>query len=207
MPSPRVQPVTDLTARRRAMRMVLRERRAALDTDAHAAASMAITARLARLATLRDAPLVAGYRGVRGEIDIDAVLILLSERGTVVTVPRVAGDDLEFLPWTPSDEAVAGSFGIREPIGGEPVPFAQHTAVLTPLVAFDRTGRRLGQGGGFYDRAISAAGTERPLMIGIAHTFQEVEQVPTEPWDQSLDAVVTEDEVIEFRRGALDPRS
>ena len=197
--------MTDLAAQRRAMRLVLREQRASLDEDDQMAASMAIMARLARLPILRDAPLVAGYRAVRGEIDIDASLTLLGDQGTVVTVPRVVGEHLEFLPWTPHDDAVAGSFGIEEPVGGEPVPFRHHTVVLTPLVAFDRQGQRLGQGGGFYDRAMSLAGDERPVMVGVAHAFQEVERVPTEPWDQPLDAVVTEDEVIEFRPGSIDP--
>ena len=48
--------------------------------------------------------------------------------------------------------------------------------VLVPLVAFDETGQRLGQGGGFYDRAIAAAGAARPLLIGVAHAFQQVHQ-------------------------------
>lgn len=187
------------------MRLVLRERRAALDEDEQAAASMAIMARLARLPVLRDAPLVAGYRAVRGEIDIDAALALLAERGTVVTVPRVVGEHLEFIPWSPEAETIAGSFGIAEPLGGEPVPFRRHTAVLTPLVAFDRQGQRLGQGGGFYDRAMAMAGEERPVMIGVAHAFQQVERIPAEPWDQPLDAVVTEDEIVEFRPGSIDP--
>lgn len=198
--------MTELAAQRRAMRLVLRERRAALADDEQMAASMAVMARLARLPILRDAPLVAGYRAVRGEIDIDAALILLGEQGTVVTVPRVNGEHLEFLPWSPDLEAVAGSFGISEPVDGEPVPFRKHAVVLTPLVAFDRQGQRLGQGGGFYDRAMSLAGDERPVMVGIAHAFQEVERVPTEPWDQPLDAVVTEDEIIEFRPGITGPR-
>lgn len=163
---------------------------------------MAIMARLARLPILTEAPIVAGYRSVRGEVDLDAALVLLAERGTVVTVPRVADDQLEFLPWSPDAEVAPGSFGIREPVGGEAVPFARHSVVLTPLVAFDRTGQRLGQGGGYYDRAMSGSGPTRPVMIGVAHAFQEVERVPTEPWDQPLDAVITEDEIIEFRPGA-----
>ena len=187
------------------MRLVLRERRAALDPDEQAAASMAVMARLARLPVLDEATVVAGYRAVRGEVDLDGALALLGARGTLVTVPRVVGDDLEFLPWSPDAADTAGSFGIREPVAGEAVPFGRHTVVLAPLVAFDRTGQRLGQGGGFYDRAISGAGDHRPVMIGVAHAFQEVERVPAEPWDQRLDAVITEDETIEFRPGATGP--
>ena len=80
---------------------------------------------------------------------------------------------------------------------------AQHDVVLVPLVAFDETGQRLGQGGGFYDRAIAAAGASRPLLIGVAHAFQQVRSVPVEAWDMPLDAVVTEERVHEFRVGCL----
>lgn len=184
------------------MRRLLRRRRADLPAEDQAAAAMAVLARLTPVAALRQARTVAGYRAIRGEIDIDAMLSLLVEQGVRVTVPRVEGTDMAFVPWRPDDETVAGSFGIAEPVGGEPVGFADHDVVLVPLVAFDEEGRRLGQGGGFYDRAIGDA-ERRPILIGVAHAFQQVERVPTEPWDQSLDAVVTEDAIHEFRPGVL----
>jgi len=197
--------MTDLAAKRRAMRLVFRERRAAVDHDDQAAASMAIMARLARVPVLRSASVVSGYRAVRGEIDIDAALILLAERGATVTVPRGIGGFMEFLPWHPEVKGSPGSFGIDEPVEGDPIPFARHDVALTPLVAFDISGNRLGQGGGFYDRAIAATGSQRPVIIGVAHSFQQVDTVPSETWDMPLDAVVTEDHVLEFRPGALDP--
>ncbi len=167
---------------------------------------MAVMARLARIPVLRAAGVVSGYRAVRGEIDIDASLILLAEAGSIVTVPRVVGEHLEFLPWHPKLDATLGSFGIEEPVGGDPVTMLRHDVVLAPLVAFDDHGRRLGQGGGYYDRALGAVAPEfRPVVIGIAHSFQQVDRVPTESWDIPLDAVVTEDEIVEFRAGALDP--
>jgi len=190
--------------RRSALRHLLRVRRASLTADERAAAETAITVLIAGLPVLQNAAFVAGYRATRGEANIDASLALVGERGTVVTVPRVVGERLEFLPWDPSAETTIGSFGIEEPVNGIPVPFARHTAVLTPLVAFDRMGRRLGQGGGFYDRMMSKADKTRPVMIGVAYAFQEVEEVPSEPWDQPLDAVVTQNEVIEFPASGVD---
>ncbi len=199
--------MTDLSARRQALRVELRARRAGLDEDDQAAASMAVMARLARMPILRRSSRVSGYRAVRGEVDIDAALVLLMEAGVVVTVPRVIGDHLEFLPWHPDHEAAAGSFGIAEPVDGEPIPMRTHDVVLTPLVAFDQHGHRLGQGGGYYDRALAGCGDRRPVVIGVAHAFQQVDAVPVEAWDIPLDAVVTEEGVIEFRTGALDPPS
>lgn len=187
------------------MRLDLRERRTALSGDDQAAAAMAVMARLARLPLLREVSIISGYRAVRGEIDIDAALILLCESGRTITVPRVVGDHLEFLRWDPDGEATTGSFGIQEPVAGDPVPLQSHDVVLAPLVAFDEQGNRLGQGGGFYDRALAATDSSRPIVIGVAHSLQRVDLVPAEPWDVPLDAVVTEDGVVEFRPGALDP--
>ena len=168
---------------------------------------MAVMTRLVGLRGLREARIVSGYRAVRGEIDIDAAMVLLARSDTTVTVPRVVGDHLEFLEWEPEDEGSIGSFGIHEPSSGRPIPLRRHDIVLAPLVAFDHQGHRLGQGGGFYDRALGAAGEHRPLVIGIAHGFQQIDAVPTEPWDIPLDAVVTDDNVLEFRPGALGPPS
>ena len=187
------------------MRLAIRERRDGVDADEAAASSMAVTARLARVPALREASPVAGYRAVRGEVDIDAALALLAKRGATVTVPRVIGEHLEFVPWSPDQPVAAGSFGIPEPLGGEAIPLGAHEAVLAPLVAFDAAGNRLGQGGGFYDRALAACGDRRPLVIGVAHSFQQVDAVPRGAWDVPLDAVVTQDETIEFRPGVLDP--
>lgn len=168
-------------------------------------ASRAVETRLGRLAVLELAHVVAGYRAVRGEIDIDATLIGLRETGVTVTVPRVVGEELEFVQWDPAGGGTLGSFGIPEPARGVVVGVASHDVVLAPLVAFDRAGHRLGQGGGYYDRTMARRAGGRPLMIGVAHAFQEVESIPVEPWDVPLDAVVTECETIAFRPGVLDP--
>lgn len=191
------------------MRTALRRQRAELDDDDQAAASMAVMARLARIPVLDRATTVSGYRAVHGELDIDAALILLLERGTTVTVPRVRGEHLEFVRWSEQQATAPGPFGIAEPAEGDIVPLDiipldAHDVVLAPLVAFDAAGNRLGQGGGFYDRALARCGTHRPVVIGIAHGFQQVDAIPREEWDQPIDAVVTEDEVVEFRPGILD---
>ena len=195
--------MSDHDEQRRAMRRELRERRSALSPEEQAGVSAAVGSRLAKIAALERSLVVGGYRAIGGEVDLDATLTRLHDAGAMVTVPRVSGVRLDFLPWSPTSETVAGSFGIDEPINGEPLPFTQHDVVLVPLVAFDETGQRLGQGGGFYDRAIAAAGASRPLLIGVAHAFQQVRSVPIEAWDMPLDAVVTEDCVHEFRVGCL----
>ena len=190
---------------RRALRLDQRARRAGLDDGDQAAASMAVMARLARIPVLRTARVIAGYRAVRGELDIDAALVLLAERGADITVPRVIGEHLEFVCWEPGQDTTPASFGIPEPTEGRTLALQAHDVVLAPLVAFDGRGHRLGQGGGHYDRALAGCGASRPVVIGIAHSFQQVDSIPTEIWDVSIDAVVTEEAVVEFRPGMLDP--
>ena len=146
---------------------------------------------------------MAAYRAVRGEVPLDA--LLGGDRGAVFTVPRVVGDDLEFVACLEGQDLAAGSFGILEPVGGEAVALADHDVVLVPVVAFDSRCHRLGQGGGFYDRALASlgAGAEkgRPFTVGVAHWFQQVDEVPLEGWDVPLEAVVTDTDVVTAEMG------
>jgi 5-formyltetrahydrofolate cyclo-ligase len=68
--------------------------------------------------------------------------------------------------------------------------------LLVPLLAFDRRGRRLGQGAGIYDRILAALRPQGPVAIGLAHAVQEMDAVPAGPLDATLDWVVTEKEAI-----------
>lgn len=180
------------------LRAEMRARRAGLDASRLAAAGAAVSRRLMSLREVATARRVAAYRAVRGEVPLDA--LLGGDRGAVFTVPRVVGDDLEFVACLEGQDFAAGPFGILEPVGGEAVALADHDVVLVPVVAFDSRCHRLGQGGGFYDRALSSlgAGAEkgRPFTVGVAHWFQQVDEVPLEGWDVPLDAVVTDTDVV-----------
>jgi 5-formyltetrahydrofolate cyclo-ligase len=87
-------------------------------------------------------------------------------------------------------------YGIDEYVARRTVAARQMDVVLLPLVAFDRQGRRLGQGGGYYDATFAfrmrRQHWKRPRLIGVAFSCQRVGQVPTDPHDVMLDAVVTE---------------
>jgi 5-formyltetrahydrofolate cyclo-ligase len=202
-----MQPL-DTAGRRAAIRVEMRSRRASLDDDDQAAAAMAVLARLARMAIVREARLAAGYNGARGEVEIAAAMILLAEQGVTITTPRVRGDHIEFIVTDETTPMTIGSFGIPEPAEGEIVTVDRHDLILVPLVAFDSAGRRLGQGGGFYDRALADTVrrpfVDRPALIGIAHAFQQVGELPMEPWDVPLDAIVTEEGIVEVTAGAGD---
>lgn len=201
------------------IRAEMRRRRAGLGADALAAAGAAAVARLRALPVMRTARLVAAYRAVRGEIPLEDLMDGPPSGPVSVryTLPRVRGQDLEFALHQPGDRFEPGAFGIPELIGGEVVALADHDVVLVPLVAFDAEGRRVGNGKGFYDRALAglaeglsdpdpdagargrseAASRPGPVLIGVAHSFQQVDEAPSHPWDVALDAVVTEAGLVE----------
>lgn len=95
-------------------------------------------------------------------------------------------------------------YGITEPVpNGSPMPVSHADVVLVPLLAFDRAGNRMGLGGGFYDTALAyrhwAKQKQRPLLVGLAHHFQEVESLQPESWDVCLDVILTDRELIHCR--------
>ena len=194
--------VSDAKAR---LRAEMRSRRAGLSTAVVAEAGAAVARRLESLPTVAGARRVAAYRAVRGEIPLD--VLLEGERREVFTLPRVVGDDLEFVAWHEGQSFGPGSFGILEPVTGEVVPFADHDVVLVPLTAFDGRCHRLGQGGGFYDRAMASLpagpGTGKPAAIGVAYSFQQVALIPQDWWDVPLDAVVTDTDIVIAEGGLL----
>ncbi|MYE65992.1 MAG: 5-formyltetrahydrofolate cyclo-ligase [Acidimicrobiaceae bacterium] len=185
------------------LRAAMRARRAGLSPADVAAASAAVVRRLQSLPAMAEARRVAAYRAVRGEVPLDGLLD--GERREVCTLPRVVGDDLEFVAWRDGQTLEPGAFGIPEPVGGEVVAFADHDLVLVPLTAFDGGCHRLGQGGGFYDRALAALAPDaaRPVTVGVAHSFQQVDVVPRDSWDVPLDAVVTETGLVIAEGGPL----
>lgn len=133
--------------------------------------------------------MLAGYMPMRGEAD--PLPAMAAHRGGVCVPVIVArGAPLAFRAWTPDAAMVAGDFGALVPAEGA---WCVPEVLIVPLLAFDGRGMRLGYGGGFYDRTLAglrAGGAV--LAVGLAFGAQEVPEVPTEPTDAPLDAVLTE---------------
>ena len=148
---------------------------------------------------------LAGYRGValsgflpiRTEIDPLPAMAEAAAYGPVgVPVIERLGLPLKFSKWQPGCALKDGPFGAMVP---KVADYFEPEILIVPLVAFDRSGGRLGYGGGFYDRTLEMLRAKRAtLAIGFAYTAQEAEELPLEPTDQPLDMVVTEREVITF---------
>ena len=120
-------------------------------------------------------------------------------------LPRIvnyANSTMEF--YSANGLAAANRYGIFEPSQGDPVDATELDVFFIPLVAFDAHGNRLGMGAGFYDRALAHVKHDcatRPLLIGMAHAFQQVERLPVESWDIPLDAILTDDSFIPIKAG------
>ena len=136
------------------------------------------------------ADVVSAYVPMRSEIDPFPLAAALGTRGSRTALPAIVDGGMVFRAWREGEPLVAGTFGTREPEGGEVMP----SLLLVPLLAFTRGGLRLGYGGGFYDRWLAA----HPGVpcFGLAYAAQEVEELPREPHDQRLTGVLTEREVI-----------
>ncbi len=140
--------------------------------------------------------IVSGYRPIFSELDVTPLMLALNERGIRLCVPVIAGADrpLTFRLWTPETVMEVGAFGAEIPADGAEV---SPTLLIAPMLAFDRELWRLGYGGGFYDRTLEGLRAKRPTRaIGYAYAEQEMDAVPTEPTDQRLDGVVTQNGLI-----------
>ncbi len=140
--------------------------------------------------------IVAGFWPMGDEIDIRPLLEELHRRGHCVALPQTPprGQPLLFRCWHPGMAMRAERFGTSCPTG----EVARPDWLLVPLLAFDRAGRRLGYGGGYYDRTL--AGLPGAVAVGCAYAAQEMDEVPAGPLDARLDALATEDGVIRIPR-------
>lgn len=105
-----------------------------------------------------------------------------------IVLPVVVGDVLELRLYTDANDLAIGPYGIAEPIGEPFTDYAAIQLVVVPGVAFDAEGHRLGRGKGYYDKLLPLIAAPK---IGICFPFQLIEEVPAEPFDICMDAVIT----------------
>ena len=173
--------VTSKTALRAAMRALRRK----LAADCPDAAE-----RVAALLPELPACEVYGlYHAVGSELDPSLIRV----GRAACALPVVIGPQapMVFRLHGPGEALVPDALGIPAP--GAAATEAAPDVVFTPVLAFDRRGGRLGQGGGYYDRTLAALRAAKPVwVIGLAYAGQEVDAIPMEPHDQRLDAILTE---------------
>ena len=143
---------------------------------------------------LAQQPVVAGYSAIGAEADPARLLAAVSAQNCPIALPWFANREapMTFQRWMPGEPLEEAPFG-----GGQPSadsPELTPSLLILPLVAFDRSGTRLGQGGGHYDRALE--GLPNAVTIGLAWSAQEAAELPREPWDIPLTHILTEREWI-----------
>ena len=139
----------------------------------------------------RYGPVVAGYVAINEEIDPTPLMQRLSRAGAELCLPRVEDDGrMTWRMWSLGEPLERRPFGLSEP--GIDAPEAEPTLILTPLLAFDAMGNRLGYGKGHYDRAIARLrDAGRAFACALAYQDQQIDSVPSMDHDQPLDWAVT----------------
>jgi 5-formyltetrahydrofolate cyclo-ligase len=162
----------------------------------------------AEIVAARDFPLsiapgtiASGFMPMRSEINPLPLMRKLAAQGAQLALPVIQGRGKPLLmrAWSFGAPLEARQWGIKEPTDDAPV--VEPDVLLVPLACFDRAGHRVGYGAGYFDKTIRALRAKKSVTaVGLAFAAQEIDHVPATEFDESLDLVLTEREVIDLRR-------
>ncbi|ELY4301386.1 5-formyltetrahydrofolate cyclo-ligase [Cronobacter turicensis] len=181
---------------RQQIRKEIRDKRRALTADQQAHFAEQAAARMLGFAPVVEAKSVAVFLSFDGELDTRPLIEGLRRAGKQVCLPVLhpfSPGNLLFLRYLPDSLLATNRLKILEPALDvrHVLPLDRLDVLITPLVAFDRAGQRLGMGGGFYDRTLQNWRAHGFLPVGYAHDCQQVESLPVQEWDIPLPAMVT----------------
>jgi len=184
----------NVAAWRKERRADLIARRQAIAPDNRRAWSAAIDANLRAVLAPHSPSIISFYWPFRGEFDPRHLIRDLLDKGWQAALPVVVQkkSPLEFRLWTPDAAMVDGIWNIPVPRDGAVVA---PQIVLAPVVGFDAECYRLGYGGGYYDRTLVTF-SPRAYAIGIGFEFSRLETIHPQPYDQRLNVIVTEAEIL-----------
>jgi 5-formyltetrahydrofolate cyclo-ligase len=182
------------------LRRSLKARRAALNPAETELASLAVAETFWRLACVQRASNIGIYMSVAGEIDCGPLIKMGWLRKKCLFAPVLAKNRLKFAPLKPGSKLAKNRFNILEPVyrKRDLLEPKQLNIAVVPLLAFDAQLNRLGMGAGYYDRSFAFSRRQRiwrhPLLIGVAYSFQRVDNLRAHPWDVPMHMVITDDE-------------
>lgn len=192
----------DLSAEKAAARVSVKERIARLIPEQREAESRSISRRI--FENLPPAPIeICVYSAVPQEASLAFLLPLLWERGDTVFLPRFSNNALTFGKIEEDTTLLKGQLGILEPPMGSDAPSLEGIhLVITPGLAFDRSGNRLGRGNGGYDKWFEKlkAVNDHVKLWGVALDCQLLREVPHDAKDQTMDAIATPRELIKVTK-------
>jgi len=181
---------------RQQIRTEVRQRRKNLTSEQQSLFAQQAAERVATHPRIQGASTISVFLSFDGELDTAPMIQRLWQEGKHLCLPVLhpfTPGNLLFLRYDPDTTLVRNKLKILEPAldATQIVPLSELDIILTPLVAFDSHGQRLGMGGGFYDRTLENWQDGGPYPIGLAHDCQQVESLPVEHWDVPLPEVIT----------------
>ena len=191
------------------LRKQMRARRARLTRQQQSQAARAMVRQMKRCIPAWFRGRWALYLSHQGEIDTEPLVCALRQLNREIFFPVLHPIYYNRLLFAKSEHTgrkgmATNRYGIREPSlrNARTSPAWAINVICVPLVAFDRSGNRLGMGGGYYDRSLAGNRIKihRPLLVGMAHSFQEVDKLPVDSWDISLHAIVTDKGITHCRK-------
>ncbi len=173
---------------KKALRKKIREQKRAMTPGQIEEASRKLVEQFMALEAYRKAKTLYGYLPYNQEVRTVPILEQALADGKRVAVPKIYDDEMRFIYLTDLSQVETGYAGIPEPIADGPIADDPAALVLMPGLAFDREGHRIGYGGGFYDKFLSAE-PGHPT-VALCYAFQMVEHLPTEEFDIPVDSVL-----------------
>lgn len=180
------------------LRRRMRELRASLGEEHRGRLGGLIEDRLAELPEFRTARCVLLFYSFGSEVPTSGLIRRTAQEGKRALLPYLEGQALEAAEVSPDEELIPTRYGPKEPGRRVPVDPEEVDLVVTPGLAFDRRGHRLGYGRGYYDGFLGRLRGDA-LRAGIAFGLQVVDEVPAGPGDERVHVIVTEDETIDCR--------
>ncbi|SMF22987.1 5-formyltetrahydrofolate cyclo-ligase [Alteromonadaceae bacterium Bs31] len=182
----------------------MRKRRRNLSSSQQRIAALGASRELAKLPVFKLASNIALYFANDGELSPHLIAQLARMKKKRLFYPVLQRKTLLFRDFPRYAGLGLNRYGIAEPLPRYKALAAQQLdIIIVPLVAFDRSGNRLGMGGGYYDRSLAFKARtpfNKPLLIGLAHSVQETPVLSVDNWDIGLDYLVTEKEVINCKK-------
>ncbi len=180
---------------KQAIRNEIRKKLSAMSPEHRHRDSTIACSRLCSLEAFQHARVVMLYMPLATEVDVTPIALKCFQLGKTVCVPKVDWKrrDMIAVEVNAIDDRVMDidEHGIRTPKLGQPIPPSMLDLVVSPGLAFDSHGRRLGRGGGFYDRFLART-RDSAVRVGIAFDGQVIDEIPTQDHDVMVDIVITE---------------
>lgn len=191
----------ELKRAKRDVRRSVLARRDAMPPAERTSQAQAVTDHFLALPEVTRAKTVLAFWSFGSELSTSPLIAGLHDRGAVVALPRIVGGDLEARSYRPGDAVTQTTFGAFEPAAGMALDPSQIDVIAVPAVAFDREGRRVGYGGGFYDRFLPQTRRDA-TRVGIAYGLQLLAPglaLPSGNFDLRVDLVITGSETLRCR--------